>query len=242
MSKKNQVVSKEQKKSAANRGFATSAKAKVAAGVVGVATLFGPVACDNGTTSTPPKVCNCPVGTIHEPGENCCDGENCECIEKKYHTGLSVSGTTVTIEDRTATVTQDHVTAIQTALTSLGDVSGIVGHGDIIIIVENALPYADGKDRRIINSTSFAIRHTWLNEADDSGIVLNIFYGLEGMNTYYVNEHAAIKSDNVIRLANGKILNIDRVIELGKQFDTARETKVAQECLAPFFFLRPVCG
>jgi hypothetical protein len=84
MAKKNQVVSKEQKKFAAKRGFATSAKAKVAAGVVGVATLFGPVACDNGTSSTP-KVCNCPNGTVHEAGTAmpCCDGDDCTCTVKQ---------------------------------------------------------------------------------------------------------------------------------------------------------------
>ncbi|MDR1099575.1 MAG: hypothetical protein LBL28_03755 [Treponema sp.] len=218
-------MAKQGKSVKTKRGLPMGAKAAIAVGAigVGVATLFG--ACENGTNSTSePKVCECPPNTIHEPGENCCDGENCVCIEKKYHTGLSVSGTAVTIEDRTATVTQDHVTAIQTALTSLGDVSSMVGHGDITIIVENVSPYADSKDKRIINSTSFAIRSAWLSEADDSEIVLNIYYGLDGMNAYYVNEHAAIKFDNSIRLANGRTLNAGEVIALGKQFGDAKET------------------
>jgi hypothetical protein len=103
-----------------------------------------------------------------------------------YYDSLSIAGTQVTIEDRTATVTQTHVDLIQTVLSELysensSTIGGFVSHGNITIVVENASSYQSGDDRRIINSTSFAVRSAWLIGADASAIKLNIYYGLEGM-------------------------------------------------------------
>jgi hypothetical protein len=84
MSKGIKSFSKKQENSTkTRRKLPMGAKAAIAIGAMSVATVFG--ACDNGTTTPPPpqpKVCECPPGTLHEPGEKCCDGEDCACGEK----------------------------------------------------------------------------------------------------------------------------------------------------------------
>jgi hypothetical protein len=79
--KKELKMAKQIKSTKTRRGLPRGAKAAVAVGAMGMAAMFG--ACDNGTNSTSsPKLCECPNGTVHPEGTNmpCCDGDNCECV------------------------------------------------------------------------------------------------------------------------------------------------------------------
>jgi hypothetical protein len=81
MTTKNQTASKEQA-TETKRALPMGAKATIAAGAMAVLLLFG--ACDTGSNpKSEPKLCECPPGTTHALGEQCCDGENCACEEEQ---------------------------------------------------------------------------------------------------------------------------------------------------------------
>jgi hypothetical protein len=62
------------------RANTRKAQAIAAAGMLGVATLFGATACKDPTNPTPEsKKCDCPESTIHDAGDPCCEGVNCTC-------------------------------------------------------------------------------------------------------------------------------------------------------------------
>jgi hypothetical protein len=79
-----------------NTQKSTRAGARFAAGLMGIAAIFGPTACENPATGD--KKCDCPAGTVHEPGEKCCDGENCECVTIQRYPIQYLENKEITIE------------------------------------------------------------------------------------------------------------------------------------------------
>jgi hypothetical protein len=244
---------------------------KVAAVIAGAA-IFG--SCDNGTTSSGPKVCECPDGngTVHPVGTAmpCCEGEDCNCtvalpppqcgcVEKDHAapcdcagTGndcdctvkqnpknyqLTLGGHPIKIEDKTWDTTQAIRDLIQAELSEMQDAYDISmsPYDDLIpkiklrdnvkIVVEykdDSLFYDANYGYRVIDGRTIAVPAEWLlDESRTAGnIVIMLTEGFYGMIAVPVTK---LNKFNVIRLANGKSLDVKQIAKLDRQSDNAND-------------------
>jgi hypothetical protein len=165
--------------------------------------MFG---CKNGTTPEP-VLCECPAGTIHEPGVECCDGEDCTCKEVKYYNNFTLDGKVIPVEDRSG---QDNVAIndIQTEFDNAqfalgGNFSKVKTNLSKVYIISGS-SYRDGtgvyvKFDRITDDLMVLL--------DQMGIDPSLAYNRENSNTH---------------LANGRNVNVDQIIAFGRQFGTAK--------------------
>jgi hypothetical protein len=189
----------------AKHGLPMGAKAAIAVGAMGVATLFG--ACDNGTSSTP-KVCECPNGTVHNNFGCECGGEGCTCTHTLYHLNYGM-----TLEDQTGgSLTSAHINLVNSSLDEAKTYEGslmddvISTHNIKIIIISGASYSRNGDD--------FTIGIGNLVDLDHINTVLITFlYQVISFNN----------SNSNIRFANGRILNVGKAIALGRQFSDAKQ-------------------
>jgi hypothetical protein len=135
----------------------------IAVGLLGLVTMFGASGCDTSTDSG--TTCECPTGTLHEPGSTCCDGEDCVC---KTGRSFAVNGHTVTVEDQTGTIPSERLDLIQSACTLLD--SAVLGNTKII--VEPSTAYANVESRSDGSNNIFAIRIDWLSSTTEFNLVV----------------------------------------------------------------------
>jgi hypothetical protein len=202
MAKKSLLFVKEQDKSTKKSVFpqvSNSAKAKIAAGVVGVATLFGACNNDAGPMITP-QVCTCPAGTFHNEGAACCGGINCVCKEA-YN--VSLGGKQIRVEDKTDLVSKADIEAALASIDS--PVDDCVVHfkamnKNPIMVIENT------HNLRVEDSKFFI----GIDRINQNGIESAIYEAI----IYIYNDG----DQRMTKLSDKEIIN------LGKQFDSSRET------------------
>jgi hypothetical protein len=165
-----------------------TASAKVAAGVMGVATLFG--ACDNGTNSTSsPKVCECPV-KIHGSAPCDCGDAGCTCKQKDFTLNYDIP-----LEDTTGVLNEGHIGVINEYLDLLDSqdptyIPALKSNSLKIVVITGSNTSKDG------GVVSMGINNI---TNDDFGSAFGTYLGdlLSSINNF----------NTKIRLANGKTLN-----------------------------------
>ncbi|MDR1288633.1 MAG: hypothetical protein LBK08_13585 [Treponema sp.] len=221
MAKKSPLFVKEQDKSTKKSALpqlSRSAKAKITAGVMGVAALFGAGGCSDDASPTPmPQVCICPNGTFHNPGTSmpCCGGFNCDC---KVAYNVSLGGKQIRVEDTTG-------------LANKADIEGALEWINDNLSIDTNLIYF----KQLNTSPVMVIENTHNVRVDGS----KFFIGMDAINinindaifeaiVYIYNsgdsKMTKLPDKEIIRLANGRTLNVGAIAKLGRQFDSSRET------------------
>ncbi|MDR1286954.1 MAG: hypothetical protein LBK08_05025 [Treponema sp.] len=204
--KKSPLFVKEQEKPAKKSVFpqlSGSAKAKIAAGVVGVAALVGGCS-DDASPMVIPQVCTCPNGTFHNPGTSmpCCGGFNCDC---KVAYNVSLGGKQIRVEDTTG-------------LANKADIEGALEWINDNLSIDGNLIYF----KQMNTSPIMVIENTHNFRVEDS----KFFIGIDKINQQGMNDTVY---EAILDIYNGGTplmskLSNKEIIELGRQFDNSRKT------------------
>jgi len=204
--------------------------------VVGGAVLVSPIvpavvssvsntSCKNGTTDTPTPppepdpVCECPDTEHLGIGETCdCGLADCDCTLKVYgqiddntrgnHFKIYRNGDITDAEMATAVT---NVTAAYNTMSDAGK-NGLSGKIDEVHVIADEIYSYKNVNGKLIFSLKF----------DHSDTIMQNLLNLVSNGTF-TPVIAQVKSDAVIRLANGKTTSVGEVIALGKKLDTSKE-------------------
>jgi hypothetical protein len=188
-------------------------------GVMAVVAFLGFASCDNETTSSNPT-CKCPNGTTHIGRDtNCCDNDDCACVNQY---DVLFGQKQITVKDKTRSigkqVIQDALNEFETTFGSTITAQYVKNSStEIVMIIDNIDP------NYIVNGSTFSVSASYLknNSAQNINdfILLDVFGKMKTYEWLGMN-----KSNSVIRLANGRDVNIDRLIAYGRQFGAAKQT------------------
>jgi hypothetical protein len=177
------------------------------------AALFG--GCGNPANN---KVCECPEGTTHQPGEKCCDGENCQCQELLTY-DVYLDTKKIHVEDPTGLSVKAYIqTALDDIIALVGDSTAVIHfkgmNSNPIMVIENTHNF------RVDGNKFFVGIDEINNSALDAMLyaIAGIYNGGEGL--------------QLMTRANP-----DEIIKLGKSIHFASapvNAGMAQRCQAPF--------
>jgi hypothetical protein len=198
----------------------TRAGARLAAGLMGIATIFGPTACENPANGdNGPKKCDCP-DKIHGDAPCNCGGEDCECKQKEYNNLVNFSTLTVVDETAQGLVTEDFINTLDGYFLELANDSIFIGlknngrNYKMIIrddLVGDYYLSNNNLNQIMVKFGSLAFRMI--------GAIIDCLY--EGFPTEQ-DLTATYFPNNNIRLENGETINTKQFIESGKKFDNAK--------------------
>jgi hypothetical protein len=205
-----------------------------------MAALF--TGCDTGTNSNSvpgpdPKVCECPPNTKHKAGEKCCDGENCACEEEKLpvvcecpdkihgNAPCDCNGEDCTckqkfytlnygiqLEDQTnGALTAGHIAIVNQAMDEINDFNS----NNMNALIDKGLKFT------IISGNNISRNGSTIVVGIDN-IISSL--GFRGGIGNYLGDLIAYNFNSNIYLANGRTLNVGKLITFGKQFNDARNT------------------
>jgi hypothetical protein len=177
-----------------NKKKASSNKrnAAIAAGLFGVATLFGTAACKSPTND---DSCTCPNNTVHD-NPCTCSGTDCTCESKKLNWNI-------TLVDNTSggLVTADNIRLINATLNALTGqpyAATMQARNDVVLkIVDDPVVKTTNLSTIEIGIGNFSLPDSIFSAVLDSQID-KLYYGIISMHRFDPN----------IRLANGKNLPV----------------------------------
>jgi hypothetical protein len=176
-----------------------------------------------------PVVCECPNGTIHDGTKEmpCCGGEDCTC-KQKFEYPNAFRGVKVVVENQTGKDVKKYAGIVKGYFDKYGEfltgeASNLNNRGGILTVViepDTGDSYTE-EGYRIVNPTTYATSYEFLTSSEDANII-NMIEG--GVIATASHKNVKANAYNNIRLANGKTLNVGKLITFGKQFNDAKNT------------------
>jgi hypothetical protein len=171
----------------------------------------------------PPIVCECPEGTFHDEGDACCDGEDCAC---KMAYNVSLGTKQIRVEDTTGLANR---TEIEKAFNWMDiNVSANTSVIHFKGMASSPIMVIEGTHNFRVEGSKFFIGIDKLGgdgSDDNSDILNNIFMAIFDIYNYGgAPLMSKVYNKEVIRLANGKTLNVGKLMAFGRQFNDAKNT------------------